>query len=229
MLLDGNHYGGRVTSLVVLGIVLAMCNSSPAAAADSETREFVVSIDGKKAGEFHMSVKQQDDGTMVMNGHADVKISYLVYNYTYSYRGTEIWKDGRLQRLFSNANDNGKKLSVMATGDGDSLRITANGQQRKSRPDLWTTTYWHLVDAKFRNRGVPLLDADTGKEIAANLQHVGTSQINVNGSAQNCAHYRVTGRGVQADLWYDSQERLVRQESIEDGHKTLLELSRIRR
>ena len=86
-----------------------------------------------------------------------------------------------------------------------------------------------MADAKFRNRGVPLLDADTGKEIAANLQHVGTSQINVNGSAQNCAHYRVTGRGVQADLWYDSQERLVRQESIEDGHKTLLELSRIRR
>jgi len=214
---------------MALAWLLSVSNPSPITAAEVETRDFVVSIDGKKAGEYRMSIKRQDDGTLLMNGTADVKVSYLVYNYTYAFRGTEIWKDGRLQRLFTNANDNGKKLSLIATADGDSLRITANGQQRKSRSDLWTTTYWRLADARFRDRTVPLLDADTGKEINATLKYVGTAEIKVGSSAQNCAHYRVTGGGVQADLWYDSQERLVRQESIEDGHKTVLELSQIRR
>ena len=55
-----------------------------------------------------------------------------------------------------------------------------------------------------------------------------TVNARVAGQAVECAHYRVSG-GAQADLWFDANERLVRQDSIEDGHRTVLELTRLQR
>jgi hypothetical protein len=40
-------------------------------------------------------------------------------------------------------------------------------------------------------------------------------------------HYKLTGK-VNVDLWYDGSDRLVRQEWVESGHKTVLELVRVR-
>jgi hypothetical protein len=151
-----------------------------------------------------------------------------VYTYTYSYRGTEVWKDGKLVRLDSTSNDDGKRYTVAAMAEDNSLRVKVNGQERTTSPEVWTTSYWRLPDARFRNQAVPLLDADTGRDIRGNLQYLGTQQIQVAGKVQDCAHYRVTG-GVKVDLWYDQQERLVRQEALEDGHRIVLEITGIRR
>ena len=211
---------------ILCSVGFCLADLTQASAADSETRDFTISIDGKKAGECHVTFCRQDNGQLTVSGQADVKVNYLVYSYTYSFRGIEVWKGGRLMRLTSTANDNGKPLAVTAVADNQSLRINANGKERTCRPDVWTTTYWQLADAKLRNRAILLLDADTAKEINGTLQYVGTSPINVAGRAESCSHYRVTG-GADAKLWYDARERLVRQESTEDGHKTLLELAQI--
>ena len=34
---------------------------------------------------------------------------------------------------------------------------------------------------------------------------------------------------VEVDVWYDEQGRLARQESVEDGHRMVMELVRVRR
>jgi len=50
----------------------------------------------------------------------------------------------------------------------------------------------------------------------------------VAGQSVSAAHYRLVG-DVKVDLWYDAQDRMLRQDSLEDGHRTVLELTRIRR
>src|SRR5262249_12721149 len=99
---------------------------------------------------------------------------------------------------------------------------------RISRSDVWTTSYWRLPDGERTDRDIALLDADTAKEIAAKLDYVETKPITVAGQTVQCAHYRLRG-GVQVDLWYDGKDRLVRQESIEEGHRTVLDLTSVRR
>ena len=42
-----------------------------------------------------------------------------------------------------------------------------------------------------------------------------------------CRHFKVTGSS-PADLWFDEQDRLVRQKSVEEGHPIELRLRRIR-
>ena len=70
-----------------------------ARAADLETRDFVVRVDGKPAGDYHLTIHRQDDGITQVSGDTDVKVTYFVVKYTYRYRGREIWKDGRLHAL----------------------------------------------------------------------------------------------------------------------------------
>jgi hypothetical protein len=209
--------------------VVLLAGVARSVAADVEQREYLTYIDGRKAGEYHMTITPQDDGSVSMTGKANVNVGFLLVRYTYAYRGTEVWKDGRLQRFDSATNDNGTRYTVSAAADGDGLRVQVNGQPRTGRADAWVTTYWHLPPAAQRNQELSLLDGDTGRDLTATLAYVGAEQVNVAGQTVECGHYRLTGQVVNVDLWYDAQERLVRQEWMEDRHKAVLQLTGVRR
>lgn len=223
---------------LIRGIAVALCAAclltapgrsiaADGPAAGLQTREFSILVDGKERGKSQMSISRRPDGTEVMSGRAEVRIKYLVYTYQYSSRATETWKDGRLQQLENSANYGGKEYVVNAVATEEGLSVKVNGQERTARPDVWVTSYWKLPDRKYRNQSLPLLNGDTGRDIRGALERVGSEKINVAGKPQQAERYRVKG-DVQVDLWYDDQERLVRQESLESGHRTVLELARIR-
>jgi hypothetical protein len=211
--------------LLAAGFGLA---SAPARAADNEVRTFAVTVDGSKSGDYKMTIATRDDGTVTMSGQADVNVKVLLVTaYSYSYHGVEVWKDGRLQRFDSSSTENGKRYAVNAAAAGDKLRVKVNGQDRMTSPDVWVNTYWRLPDAKLRGQAVPLLGCDYGNDDARELKFVGNEPINVNGQAMSCAHYRIMTEPAH-ELWYDAQERLVRQEWMSSGRKTVLELTGVR-
>jgi hypothetical protein len=213
--------------LLVVGLGVLVAGSSRAAAADSEVRDFNVLVDGSRAGDYHVAIQHADDATLTMTLTSEVRVKVLgVTFYSYTYRGREVWKDGRLQRLDSNGQENGKPFAVTAVPAANGLHVTMNGQEHLARPDVWTMTYWMLPAAERRNKPLPLLGAHNGQDVDGLLQEVGTERLPVAGQEQNCSHYRVTG-STPHELWYDGQDRIVRQEWTVDGHKTVLELTRI--
>lgn len=202
--------------------------AATAPSADSESRTFSVAVDGKAAGSCRMTVQKRPDGTLAVTARADVSVKVAILTYKYTYRGTEVWKDGRLHSLESNADDNGKKHSVSATGGHDGAVFRSAGREVFVRGDVWLTTYWQLPPEKARGPTLALVDADTGKSLNAKLEKVGPDEVPVAGNVVKATRYRVSG-AVKVDLWYDNSDRLVRQESVEDGHKTVLELTRLER
>jgi hypothetical protein len=210
------------TLLVLSGGVAA------AHAGDAEARVFHVTVDGKNAGSYTMTISAEKDGVVTMTGQAEIRVKYLrgLYTYKYSYSGEETWKDGRLQRFASRCNDDGKGFEVSAVSDGKELLLKVNGTESKAAAESWLTSYWRLPDAALRKGDLALLDADNGRPMTAKLKHVANEKLTLAGQEINCAHYRLSG-GAEADLWFDAQERLVREEWMEDGHKTVLELSRL--
>jgi len=213
--------------------LLIVAQAPPAIAADTEVREFNITIDGSESGRYRMTIERKDDGTVSMAGQAAVvvkKLGITVYRYTYS--GTELWKDGKEGRLLglnSTSEDNGTKFEVNVTTDSDGLRVRVNGRTRVLRADVWTTTYWRMAHARFHNQNAPLLDADTGRDFSGRLDYLGTAQLVVAGQNLHCHRFRITGGPNPVDLWYDTQHRLVRQEFTENGHRTILQLVSIRR
>jgi hypothetical protein len=206
-----------------------LLGASGARAADAETRSYTIQVDGKKAGEYQLLIRTQDDGSVSVAAQSDVRVTVLgITGYSYGYTGQEVWHQGRLQHFASSGKENGKDFAVHADVDGSALRVQANGQERRSRPDVWTTSCWQLPEARYRNNEVWLLGCDTGVETHSRLQFVGNEQIAVAGQVQACAHYRVM-KDAAHDLWYDAQERLVRDEWVSSGHRTVVELTNLRR
>lgn len=212
--------------LLCVGMALA----APAAvrAADAETRVFTVSVDGKHAGEATMAITRHDDGTVTMKADTSVTVSYFFVKYRYSYSGQEVWKDGRLQRLESRTNDDGKKFNVSAVNEGNAIRLRVNSQDSMVSSDLWLSSYWCLPNVKLRNQAMTVVEPDTGKRYMGRLQHIGGQRLGIAGQAMDTQHYRVNTDN-PVNVWYDASERLVRQEWVEDGHRTVLELNRIDR
>jgi hypothetical protein len=200
-----------------------------ARAAETETREFAIHVDGKPAGQYAMTITKQDDGAEVMAVQASVRVKHLLGSYSYIYQGTEHWRDNRLVRMQSSTNDDGKRYQVQVTKEGSALRLRVNGRESLISADTWPSSYWRLPDARFHNKAIPLLDADCGKEMSGYLQYVGVQQLTVGGQPQNCHHFRVTGGPSPVDAWYDGSHRLVRQDFTVDGHRTQFSLTAVRR
>jgi hypothetical protein len=225
---DGGRRGAFRSWWLALALALLPLSSS-ARAADIETRDFTVTVSGKLAGEVHMTIHRKEDGSTLMRCDTDIKVKTLLGEYKYVYRGLEIWKDHRLTKFDSNTDDNGKRYIVSAVAENAGLRLTVNNAPRMVKPHVWLTSYWSLPDPKLRNQELALIDADNGRDLTAKLQFVATEKIKVAGGPEiPLNHYRLSGK-VNVDLWYDGSERLVRQEWIEQGHKTIVELRGVRR
>ncbi len=212
----------------IVAALLALAFGGSARAAEVETRDFAVLISGKPSGEVHMTIHRQDDGSIQMRCDTDIKVSFGLLRYKYVYRGLEVWKDRRLVRLDSNTDDNGKRFIVSAAAKDTNLDLKVNNVEKQVRGDVWVTSYWTLPDPKRRAETLAILDADNGTILEGKLSFVATEKLRIAGQEVSLNHYRITGK-TTIDLWYDGSERLVRQEWTEQGHKTLLELLRVRR
>jgi hypothetical protein len=220
--------GGRWRPACVAACVLLAGLSSAAPAADVETRDYAVQVGSKPAGEVHVTVHKHADGSTCVNVDTDVQVKIGLIEQKFIYRGVEVWKDQRLVRFDSRTDDNGKQFIVSAAAEKDGVRVKVNNVEKVMPAHVWLTSYWSLPDPKLRGQELPLLEADTGKELSGTLKFVATEKLKVCGQELPLNHYKLTGK-VNVDLWYDGSDRLVRQEWMESGYKTVVELVRVRR
>jgi hypothetical protein len=212
----------------LLCVLIALVSAAAARAADSETREFVVKVDGKPSGYANMNIQRQDDGTTIVSCDTNVRVRVLIKTYVYTCQTRETWKAGRLQQLVSQCNDDGKQFQVSATAQADGIHVNINGREHTTKPEAWVSSYWTLPDAKLRDQAISVVDADNGWDLQGRLQFIGATQKTVAGQVQNVQHYRFNGPK-RIELYYDAAQRLVYQEWVEEGHPTVLELARVRR
>jgi hypothetical protein len=196
---------------------------------DAEYRDFKILVDGKECGFSQMTITRKNDGSMTMTASAAVRISQVLFTYNFNTQASEWWKDGQLRNMKTNSTENGKKTEVIATAQPGGVLLQVNTQGRVTRPDIWPTSFWKLADAKYHNKEIPILEADTGKEYVGRLQYIATEEMNVARQTQKCYHFRVTGGPSPVDLWFDRFYLLVRQDFVESGHRTSVPLINIRR
>ena len=214
---------------------------------ERETRVFKVSVDGKERGQCTMQIAERDDGSEKMHIDASLTFDYVVYVYRYHSTGTEVWKDDRLVELTNMADLNKTKYKLQGKASPKGLRLSVDGKKSDFAREVWATSYWRLpnrlahhdekpksevVQAEARKETadkkpmkISLLDSDKGTPLNGEFRYVGNEYLTVAGKRESCQHYRIGG-DVQVELWYDANGRLVRQEGVESGHKTVLELTK---
>lgn len=224
-----------LASLATFSGIRSVCAEEPADKAreeprvvDQHTRAFKISIDGTERGTLTMLLRKHDDGTETMRGQAELSFNFIVYKYRYSSTGTETWKSGRLIRLANEADYNGDKYVVQASAQQQELAIEVNGESQRAAADVWVTSYWREPEPRKVGQKLSLFEADKGRKLVGTLQRVGTEQLTLDKKMVNATRYQIRGE-VEVDLWYDEDQRLMRQHSVESGHRALLELTQIHR
>lgn len=192
-----------------------------------EVREFDVRVDNKTLGSHRLTIKSNGDEHTV-GIQTDVKVDVIIYSYAFKFRGTEVWRDGKLTQTDVQCEDNGKKRSFTLKSDGKLQLISFNGKSQKDADDcVMTTSYWKLPHANVRDKILPIADIESGKTTTANLDLVGPDTVSLGGRTIQCRHYKIDGPS-PADLWFDDRDLLVKQKSVERGHLTELRLKQIR-
>ena len=146
-------------------------------AADREQREYVVYVNGKEAGQTTMDIQVQDNGQTNVGIRAHVKFQQLFFSYSWAMEGTESWRDDKLVCVKCQSTENGKKTEVNVSPSGQQLRARVNGSDRVISPEVWTSSFWKLPEAKYHNKQLSVFEIDTGKEHQGQLQLVGKEQL----------------------------------------------------
>ena len=217
----------RMRAFILLTGILA--SNSPLTAAEREQREYVVYVNGKEAGQTTMDINVRDDGLTQVGIRARVKFQQFFVPYALTIEGTESWRDGKLTCIKCQATENGKKTDVDLNADAKQFRGRVNGVERGMSADTYSSSFWKLPDAKYHNKQLAVFEIDTGKEHEGKLQFIGKEQLTLLNRLQECYHFRYTGGSSPTDLWFDQYHRLVRQEFVEAGQRTIVQISSIRK
>jgi hypothetical protein len=216
-----------VICLPCIGLVLLASTTVFAQTAD-EIRQYDVIVKGKPVGNVSIRISQGPDGTTTTYTDTSVLVEYLLFKYRYEFHGKETWQGDRLVQIDSRADDNGRPSSVQVVIDSGGSRIDVRGNASRIGPTLaMTENYWRLPNAGLAAANFSIVEPDTGIVRAVRLQHVGPDSVIVEGREIACNHYRLTGDAT-AELWFDAQGRLVRQQTVEQGYPTEQRLARIR-
>ncbi|HUY35149.1 MAG TPA: DUF6134 family protein [Pirellulales bacterium] len=192
-----------------------------------EFREFEVFVKDKPAGKSTIRITETADGATRVDTEASVKLDYFVYVYRYEFHGRETWREGRLVSTENRATDDGKKLIVRARLGAGGSTIETNGKARAAPRFDMTTNYWRAPDMSRRSKQ-SFMNADQGTLHSVEIRAMGAERVMVDRRRIDCAHLRVSGE-IEADLWFDDQDRIVGRKTIEDGYPTELRLVRVSR
>ena len=193
----------------------------------TEIRDFEVRVDNRPAGTHRLTIKSAGDEHQVAF-HTDVRIDFIVYAYVFKFRGTEAWRDGRIEQADIRSEDGGKKKSFTLRTEGTLQQVSFNGKLLpQSKSGVMSTAYWQLPSKELRTSPLLIMDVDTGQAVDASLKLVGPATVSLKDRSLTCQHYKIDGPS-PAELWFDEQHRLVRQKSSEEGHSLELRLLQIR-
>jgi Family of unknown function (DUF6134) len=211
----------------VIGLSLcALAYGQPPQVRAEETRDFEILVKGKPAGNMTAKITDTDDGRTTISTDAAVMLDYVVYKYRYEFHGREVWQGNQLATVDARAVDGGTQLATHVQNDSRGSTIEIPGTSAQPGPALaMTTNYWH-APTMAKGSVVQVLDADQGMVHAVRIEDVAAEQLVLAGRNIACTHYHLGG-DLAADLWFDGEQRLVQEQTTEDGRPVETRLTRI--
>jgi hypothetical protein len=178
--------------------------SSGIAAARADSLSFTIFKENDPIGhDSYMIDRSGDQTTVKVETQTDVKVLFLEFHYRQD--RTEVWRDGKLQSLVSDTNDDGTKHHVEVKRDGEAIAGVADGA-KKSVPGstvpftLWTREFLHAPQ---------MLDVSDFDQLKVGIEDKGADQIAVDGKSVATHHYHLTG-DLSWDLWYGPDDILLK-------------------
>ena len=216
---------------VTIGLVVLAFSPRHAPAAEparpsvSEGRDYEILVSGKPTGKSSTVIAELADGGVLVSTSADVRVNFVVYEYVYQFDGKERWHGNQLASFACQAVDGGTKCATRGKRVGQGTEVAVNDAKPVVGPVFaMSTNYWHAPHPEHLDKEVAIIDTDSGKTFRVKFRRVGQERLRLNNQDIVCTHYQISGDRA-ADLWFDGDNRLVRQTCVEDGYPTEVRLT----
>jgi hypothetical protein len=165
-------------------LALAGLAALPACAEDYA---FKVFCNGSQVGYHEVHVRHEDDETDVdIDAHIDVTMAGIEV-YRYRHRSHEVWRDGKLEALNSETDDDGEAKSVSVHPGDDGMLVVENKDGRREVPsDLLPTDLWNPEVLGKRE----LLDTESGRILKVQVAQLADGRYKMSGDLSLMVDYR---------------------------------------
>jgi hypothetical protein len=126
--------------------------------------------------------------------------------YSFEYEATEVWRNGALQAIAVNVNDNGKIAKVNARMEDDLFKIDGPRGSYIGSSWVFPTNHWHRGQANSRT----ILNTLTGKLTQVDVVNRGIQRVETAQGSVDADHFEYTGQLRDTEVWYDAQNRWVK-------------------
>jgi hypothetical protein len=196
----------------------AACILAAATGYGAEPEQFFASVflDKKKIGQFHVRLSRAESGE-IEELRARASVSMLgVRLYEFTHDLTQTWRDGELQNLHGQADDNGTKYNLQLTRGPSAYSGTVNGKAVTLPIEAFPNSIWHygIIDHSLLFNEVDLKPLKVSTTTAADTVEFNNQKI----SAQ-----RATIKGdFTATVWFDQDKDFVMAELPLSGRKVIV-------
>ncbi|NWG71418.1 MAG: hypothetical protein HXY23_07405 [Parvularculaceae bacterium] len=175
------------TAAVVLG-------ATPAAA-ENIGAAFEILRKGEPIGTHVVEVRQEGPQTVV-DTNIKMRVKFgPVPLFAYDHESREVWRNGSLETIDSETNNNGRKSFLKVRRNGDTLEVDGSAYQGPAPLDAIPSSYWNrsIIEAR------KLLNTQNGEVIDISTTRLGFTEAP---GGEPAEHFRLVG-SVALDLWYD--------------------------
>lgn len=174
--------------------------------ANGDEISFKVLRKGNDFGTHNISFSGDPDDELVVTSEVSLRAGLgPITAFRYTLETQETWQDGVLVGLSGTTNDNGDRLQVEADKQGDGLNVTGSEYSGVVDLGILPSSHWH----KGQVAASQILSTEDGEVLSVSSQRVGRETISVAGRQVEADRYLLKS-DIDLDLWYDTQNRLVK-------------------
>lgn len=177
----------------------ALAGLAAAQGAAPRSRLFSVGWRGNKIGEHSIQFEQRGDSLAVdIDIDLEVKVAFVTA-YRYQHVNRELWRDGTVQTVASDTNDNGSRYRLEAIRMGQGLRVDGNDGEFTAPSDTVPTSYWNASTLGASH----FLDTQKGRLFTAHADNLGREVVEASGQSIPAEKYDISG-DLNLSIWYDT-------------------------
>jgi hypothetical protein len=201
-------------------LLLLVCTLANPASAAGDTWNFRVLLDGREIGRHSYQLLPQGDGVELRSeARFDVRLLF-VSAYRYEHEAVEHWQAGCLRALRSRTVTNGERTAVTARDSGGSLMVERPAGRDVHSGCVKSFAYWdpRILEAR------ELLNSQTGELVPVDVTRLGPEAVTVRGQQVPAERHRISGTGLQIDLWYAGEQWVALEALARGGRRLRYEL-----
>jgi hypothetical protein len=154
----------------------------------------------------HVVQFHQTDAGLVTRSAVDMAVNVLFFPaFRYRYTADAVWREGGLNALTVETEENGRRSRLSARRDGETLAVSRGPVAFRTPAGIYPTEHW---DAEILTQR-QVLNTLTGRLNNVVIQQGEREYVDTERGAVAATHYLYTG-DLAAEVWYDDEGRWVK-------------------